>query len=81
MINACVSHDLRNPLNSIKAMNIEKKYIYKLMDDALSNEDVSLQDLIKNLRLTLKKLKENLKTQDYSCDLMHFTIQDLLDYA
>ena len=74
MINACVSHDLRNPLNSIKAMNIEKKYIYKMMDDALSNEDITLKGLIKNLRVTLKKLNENLKTQDYSCDLMHFTI-------
>ena len=62
MINACVSHDLRNPLNSIKAMNIEKKYIYKMMEDALANEDISLKDLSKNLRITLKKLKENLKT-------------------
>ena len=74
LINACVSHDLRNPLNSIKAMNIEKKYFYKLMDEALNNEEISLLDLIKNLKTTLKQLKKNLKTQDYSCDLMHFTI-------
>jgi signal transduction histidine kinase len=62
LINACVSHDLRNPLNSIKAMNIEKKYFYKLMDEALSNEEISLPDLIKNLKTTLKQLKQNLKT-------------------
>jgi len=55
-------------------MNIEKKYIYKLMEEALSNEDITLPDLIKNLKVTLKKLKKNLLTQDYSCDLMHFTI-------
>ena len=62
LINACVSHDLSNPLNSIKAMNIEKKYFYKLMDEALSNEEISLPDLIKNLKTTLKQLKQNLKT-------------------
>jgi len=28
MINACVSHELRNPLNSIAAQNIEKESIY-----------------------------------------------------
>jgi len=29
MINACVSHELRNPLNSIMAQNIEKQHLYK----------------------------------------------------
>jgi signal transduction histidine kinase len=28
MINACVSHEMRNPLNSIIAQNIEKKEVY-----------------------------------------------------
>ena len=28
MINACVSHEMRNPLNSVIAQNIEKKEIY-----------------------------------------------------
>jgi hypothetical protein len=35
-------------------MNIEKKYFYKLMDEALNNEEISLLDLIKNLKTTLK---------------------------
>ena len=29
MINACVSHEMRNPLNSIIAQNIEKEEMYK----------------------------------------------------
>ena len=29
MINATVSHELRNPLNSLIAQNIEKKALYK----------------------------------------------------
>ena len=28
LLNACVSHELRNPLNSIKARNMEKSYLY-----------------------------------------------------
>ena len=28
MINACVSHEMRNPLNSIIAQNIEKEEVY-----------------------------------------------------
>jgi signal transduction histidine kinase len=42
MINACVSHDLRNPLNSIKAINIEKKFIYKMLEEAISNDEVTV---------------------------------------
>ena len=29
MINACVSHELRNPLNSIISQNMEKKFLYQ----------------------------------------------------
>ena len=59
MINACVSHDLRNPLNSIKAMNIEKRYIYKLIEKMLQNEDLSKNDLISSIKKSMKKLIEN----------------------
>jgi signal transduction histidine kinase len=81
MINACVSHDLRNPLNSIRAMNIEKKYIYNIIDKMLENEDLTKDELIRSLKKSLLKLVENVTVQEYSCNLMNFTIQDLLDYA
>ena len=29
MINATVSHELRNPLNSLIAQNVEKKFLYQ----------------------------------------------------
>ena len=31
LISACVSHELRNPLNSIMAKNIEKEALYSKM--------------------------------------------------
>jgi len=36
MINACVSHEMRNPLNSIVAHNIEKKHLYIKLGKTLS---------------------------------------------
>jgi signal transduction histidine kinase len=36
MINACVSHEMRNPLNSIVAHNIEKKHLYIKLEKALA---------------------------------------------
>jgi signal transduction histidine kinase len=56
MINACVSHELRNPLNSIKALNYEKQYLYDLIDKNLKNEDFSKASLIKKLKLIMRKL-------------------------
>ena len=40
MINACVSHELRNPLNSIIATNIEKKHLYKKLRDLLTRDEI-----------------------------------------
>jgi len=37
MINACVSHEMRNPLNSIVAHNIEKKHLYIKLEKTLKN--------------------------------------------
>ena len=35
MINACVSHEMRNPLNSIIAQNIEKKHLYLKIEEKI----------------------------------------------
>jgi signal transduction histidine kinase len=36
MINACVSHEMRNPLNSIMAQNLEKDHLYQELGEAIS---------------------------------------------
>ena len=38
LLNACVSHELRNPLNSIRARNLEKKYLYNLLRKKIVEE-------------------------------------------
>ena len=39
MINACVSHELRNPLNSIIAQNIQKVNLYKELSEIVETFD------------------------------------------
>jgi len=41
MINACVSHELRNPLNSIIATNVEKKHLYKELRVLLTRDEIN----------------------------------------
>lgn len=91
MINACVSHELRNPLNSIVAQNIEKASLYAELSSVLakfkqqySNHEYlsrSTRELLKYLEEMLDKLKAGLKVQESSTEMMTFMVQDLLDYA
>lgn len=54
MINTCVSHELRNPLNSIKALNYEKEHLYTLIDEYIENEDFTKEMMISNLKIAMK---------------------------
>ena len=54
MINVCVSHELRNPLNSISALNVEKKHLYELIEQYIRNEDFTKAVLVKNLKLAIQ---------------------------
>ena len=54
MINVCVSHELRNPLNSISALNVEKKHLYELIEQYIRNEDFTKAALVKNFKLAIQ---------------------------
>ena len=54
MINSCVSHELRNPLNSIKALNYEKEHVYSLIDEYIENEDFTKEMIVSNLKIAMK---------------------------
>jgi len=45
-MNATVSHELKNPLNSICAENIQKENLLKELRDLLNNKNISAKDLI-----------------------------------
>ena len=77
VINACVSHELRNPLNSIQAQNLKKKKLY----EKLRAINVKDEELKKKIDEILYELEIGLNIQDSSSEIMTSMIQDLLDYA
>lgn len=56
MLNATISHELRNPLNSIKARNMEKNYIHQMIKELLQNEDIDFETLRSKVYHLLIKL-------------------------
>ena len=44
-MNATVNHELRNPLNSIKANNIEKKILYDKLNVILLQPEVDRNEI------------------------------------
>jgi len=84
LINATVSHEMRNPLNSIIAQNVEKESLYAEIEATLaSSSQLGPEEASKvaGLNRILSRLKEGLKVQESSASLMSFLVQDLLDYA
>jgi signal transduction histidine kinase len=45
LINATVSHEMRNPLNSISAENLHKKELLKQLKELMLNRSISLEVL------------------------------------
>lgn len=80
VVNATVSHELRNPLNSLIAQNIEKKALYKQLE-FLINKVIKEPYLLNRFQKIMDKLQYGNKVQEQSASVMRFLIQDLLDYS
>ena len=76
MTNACVSHEMRNPLNAISALNKVKIKLYKKVIKILDEGQN-----INQLRGIMKELSKGMKVQDDSVSLLNFLVQNMLDYA
>jgi signal transduction histidine kinase len=77
LVNACISHELRNPLNSIIAQNIEKSSLYQELKLILASPNPNIH----NCNKIIAELEQGLKVQGSSADVMGFIVQDMLDYA
>ena len=78
MINACVSHELRNPLNSIIAQNIQKYHLYqklhKLIDQYKRYKRNDFNDFLQEISLILETLNAGQKIQEPSANIMTFMV-------
>lgn len=78
---ACVSHEFRNPLNSITAQNINKGYLYAELQELLEDNTISEINLRERCLSILARLREGLKIQEVSTEMMTYLVQDILDMA
>ena len=77
MINACVSHEMRNPLNSIIAQNIEKEGIYKEINELVSQfkqQKIKTKKFLEHHDTIMKKLKSGWKVQQSSSNILAFIV-------
>ena len=89
LINASVSHELLNPLNSVAAQNKLKSSIYKKLNEISLKSDprddheamVELKVFKKLIRDLQGELFNGLEVQEASLDIMNFMIKNLLDYS
>jgi signal transduction histidine kinase len=77
--NATVSHELRNPLQSISSQNLKIKLCMQEIKSILSqNLD---NKVCKKLRPILTMIESSSKISDSSSCMMNFLVEDLLDFA
>ena len=77
LVNACVSHEMRNPINSIFGMNIQLKELGLKMFDLLRLRGIEGHD-IDQLR---DLFAEAIDVQESSTKLLNFYVTDLLSLA
>ena len=74
LVNATVSHELRNPLNSLIAQNIEKAALYQQLQQIVDDNE-NIDDLVQNeITKILDSLNIGLIIQESSANLMAFLV-------
>jgi signal transduction histidine kinase len=78
MVNACVSHEMRNPINSIFAMIMKQKDHASSLICLVSNGDLTEDERRKGIEGVVKDMVESINIQDSSTQLLNFYVSDLL---
>ena len=81
MINALVSHEMRNPLNSINTMIIKNIDLCNQILDFIFDRTLSVQRLRLCLKNHVDQLVENLQIQQSSSKVMDFCVNDMISFA
>lgn len=80
--NATVSHELRNPLQSIQSQNLKINLCLKeLLNIIDTSEHKTVREVSKPVRNILTMVTSSNVIQDSSANIMAFLVDDLLDFA
>ena len=83
LINATVSHEMRNPINSLKSQNIKQEEtndkLKLIIEEDLDR--ISNRKLRKKLKAVSKEYDVTLKVQNSSSKMLTFLVNDILDFA
>jgi len=79
MINACISHELRNPLNSIIAQIMWNDSLIQEIERIV--KDNTPQKALELIVIKVSELRDSSKVENASANLMKFLVQDFLDYS
>lgn len=80
--NATVSHELRNPLQSISSQNLKIKLCLKeLMNILKTKGSSSVKQIEKSVQEIITMMDQSNKISDSSTNMMGFLVDDLLDFA
>ena len=69
-VNATVNHELRNPLNSIVAFNMQKEALYEQLEIVISDENLEPKDKKAKLQKIIDELKEGNQVQKSSAKII-----------
>ena len=78
LTNATVSHELRNPIQSLSCQNIKIDLCLKEILKIIKEDKPTSKNEIKSV---VKMIQDSYKIQDDSLQMMSFVVDDLLDYA
>jgi signal transduction histidine kinase len=62
LINACISHELRNPLNSIIAQNLQQRALIKALKETIKAEKEVHREGTNNNKHRLEKIYQQMKS-------------------
>lgn len=85
MTNACVSHEMRNPINAITAMNVVNKRQIEdmrvLIEEKAPKSKTGVARFLQSLLAIHDQLSNCVKIQEDSLSMLTFIVQNMLDYA
>lgn len=80
-INAMVSHEMRNPANSIHCQNIRQQLLNERINELIQDKKTNMRGMRNQLQKILKEYEESVQIQMSSEKILNFLINDILDFA